>query len=112
MARKIYIAHGPTVDAGWTRMIAVSYDNVNWEAINKGQLTVHPIYRQRKAPIPAANNNGADNISTIIVLRDTFGETALKFECDNVVNQVGWQGKTKAALRQAVDDITTWISTP
>jgi len=112
MGRPIYIEDGINVDAAWTRMIAVSYDNVNWETINKGQLSVHPIYRSRQAPVPAANNNGADNVSTIIVLRDTFGEDALKFECDNVVNQAAWQGKTKAALNQAVSDLSGWISTP
>jgi hypothetical protein len=45
---------------------------------------------------------------TIVTIYLQHGQS-LTFDCDNVSNQVGWQGCTLADLNQAISDINGWL---
>lgn len=109
MAR-IYVDNGININPLWYGSIAVSPDGVNWETFYKGTLSVHPVLKGSGTTNPPGvlGESGA-LVQTRIYLRDFTGYRTIDFECDDVVNQPAWNGRTPAALQQAVDDITEWI---
>jgi hypothetical protein len=107
-SRRLYVSNGITVDAAWTKYIAVSENGVNWTTIPKEGTMVRSSFRSSGNTIPP--NVIGPRLNTRISLVDSGGTQIMGFECDNVINQATWQGKTPAALQVAVDDITTWLS--
>ena len=101
----MYVDDGININASWTEHIAVSADNVNWELINKKGLSIMPRFLVTQAQ-GAILNNSAD---TRITLKSESGETKVDFECDKIINQTTWNGRTKAALQVAVSDIAGWL---
>lgn len=107
MSKVVYVKNGVDVDPTWFGSIAVSPDNVNWELISKEGLSVKPVFISGGTSNPA--NVIGPAIRTKIVLSDFTNSTLYEFECNDVTNQPTWQGKTKAALRNAVRDLGEWI---
>lgn len=101
----MYVDDGVNINASWTEHIAVSADNVNWELVNKKGLSILPrfLITQNKG---AVVNNIAD---TRICLKSESGMVKVDFECDKIINQPTWNGRTKATLQAAVSDIAGWL---
>jgi hypothetical protein len=107
MSQPVYIENGTDVNAAWYGSIAVSYDNVNWQLISKEGLSVKPRYVSGNISNPPGVIG--PNVRTMISLSDFSGATLFEFECNDVINQATWNGKTKAALQTAVEDLGVWI---
>tara|TARA_R110002126_G_scaffold139832_1_gene284666 strand:- start:95 stop:400 length:306 start_codon:yes stop_codon:yes gene_type:complete len=101
----MYVDDGINIDASWTEHIAVSTNNVDWELINKKGLSITPRFINK--PQGGALSN--DTASTRISLMSESGQTKVDFECDKIINQTTWNGRTKAALQVAVSDIAGWL---
>jgi len=106
---KIYISNGTTVNAGWTKHLAVSPDGVNWNAIPKeGKVVSVTRIELNPNSVNNALTKGKDSYSEITI-KDNTDMHALKFNPNDVVNQATWLGNTPAKAQIAVDDITTWL---
>lgn len=48
-------------------------------------------------------------IQTLVTIKSPIGAVIKIFDCDNAVNQTGWQGKTQAALNTAITDLSAML---
>jgi hypothetical protein len=100
----MYIENGATVDATWTKAIAWSSDNTNWNTLNKNGLSVHHNIVNKNIASPLVKR------STSFLITIKKGEDELlQFDIQDVVGKGTWAA-TAAGLQVAVDDISNWIS--
>lgn len=104
----MYIDDGINIDPAFENHIGFSIDGLDWNFIHKDGLSVVRTLRNQGTTNPPSVIG--QQKMTLISLVDITGSTRLSFDCNNVVNQAGWQGQTNAALNQAVSDITGWLN--
>ncbi len=105
----IYISNGTTVNAGWTKHIAVSPDGVNWSAIPKEGKMVSVVGIQLD---PNSVNNALTKGKETyweITIKDSSDMHTIKFNPNDVKNQATWLGNTEAKAQVAMGDIITWL---
>lgn len=90
------------------QQIGISRDNVNFDWINKKDLSVIQGFN----PNPNSPKNYRYPTRCTITLKDTSGNTQMEFECQDVLNQSSWSGGTQSDLNQAASDLADWIATP
>jgi len=104
----IYIANGVDVDPTWVNVIALSADGINWDTINKDNLSVGQVYTKDVAVGSRFANK------TKIVLK-TAGDEPVTFDTQDVKEgaalgeHTGWQGGDQASLRAASIEINSWL---
>jgi hypothetical protein len=103
----LYIDNGTTIDASWTKHIAVSPDGVNWSFFPKANTTVSVVgvnsIHSSLFPI-------AKGTRWIIEIKDASeGRLHVRFNPNEVANQATWLGNTSTAANQAASDITGWL---
>ena len=111
MKNILYIQDGAVVNAGWTGMIAISKNGVQWDTINRVGLSVgmYKLNINLTAPNSYPERNKSNGY--VVVIHDEDGQAILKFDPSKVLNQAGWVAGTELAnATQAVADINTWIS--
>jgi len=105
----VHIANGSTVNAGWTKHIAISNDGVNWNAIHKENLLVS----QRQVNTSKGRYNSTEFVKNghwIVTIKDNEENIILSFDPNtDIANQAGWTGNTAAKAQTAVLDITVWL---
>lgn len=104
------ISLGTTVDAAWTKFIAVNHSTTggNWTPLNARDLSV--MGRAIEPVVSPVNYNPLREKGRYrIDLVDNSGHKVLSFTLDQITNQAGWT-INQAGLNQAIDDLTTWIS--
>lgn len=109
----MHVSLGTTVDAGWTKAIAMSPNGSEWETIKNDSIT-----KIMRTFIPNVKDSSANNgypyqdlAQVVIVFKDG---TDVRFDVQKVSNQAGWvtpgAASVQAGLEQAVNDLTTWSS--
>lgn len=117
MAKNIlYIENGEQIDALWTGHIVISSDGVNWDGINKTQLSVgkHKLNINTSAPNSYPERNKEDGW-VISIKRDEEDGPVIKFNPNRVLNQSSWSTSGTAAnetegAQNAVADILSWLA--
>jgi len=107
----MFINNGATVDAAWTKFIAISTNNVDWETINKQNVkkVMRSFIPNYKSSVANRGYPFNDLAQVIIEFEDG---TDIRFDIRSVQNQAGWTGAATISigLNVAIDDITTWLS--
>ena len=108
----MHISKGTTVDATWTKAIAMSPNGSNWETIKNDSIV-----KIMRTYIPGVKNSPANNgypyldlAQIVITLKDG---TDIRFDVQKVGNQASWNtgaASIPAGLEKAHADLQTWAS--
>lgn len=103
------------VNNGTTIDISDENGTINVTSIKKSQILSVGMYFQENATnglggSPYGYGKRTPGRTTKTIIRLTMlGELTYSFDCDEVANQLTWQGCTLAALLQAQSDIQSWL---
>lgn len=107
----IYVNKGTDVNGAWTEVIAISYNNLDWTLIDKGEVKrIDPTFI---ANVKAAQANRGYKWNDLAVIElKSGGTTVVKFDVQDVVNKAAWNtgaANAHAGLIAAVQEIGTWL---
>ena len=116
MAKDIlYINDGVAINAAWTNHIAISGDGVNWDTINKLDLSVGKLALSlnKTAPNSYPERNKESGFVIVVKRSDSEGPL-LKFNPEKVLSQPTWSTSGTATslssgANTAIADIATWL---
>lgn len=106
MAKDIlYIEDGPTINVAWVNKIAISYDGVNWDSIDKTGVSagMHRINLNTSVSNSYPEANKATG-GVIVLKRSDSDGPIIKFNPDKVVNQASWTTPELALI-----DVISWL---
>lgn len=106
------VSQGITVNAGWTKAIAMSPNGSEWETIRHTSIKkIMRTFIPNVKSSPANNGYPYQDLAQVVI--EFEDGTDVRFDVQKVRNQPSWNtGATsiKAGLEKAVSDLTIWSS--